>query len=70
MQKEKQAALVMGAAGADGTVTSGESRESVTEVLDAVHRASFEVWWTRVHRHGMGSDSARASGRQDQHPKS
>lgn len=69
MQNEKQAAPVLGATRADGSVTSGESGESVTEVLDAVHRASFEVWWTRVHRHATASASARDSGRRDLHPK-
>ena len=28
---------------------SPEAPESVTDVLDALNRAGFEAWWTRVH---------------------
>ena len=34
-----------------------ESGASITDALDALHRASFEAWWLRTHPAGSGKET-------------
>ncbi len=42
---------------------SPEPCESITDILDAVHRSSFEAWWDRAHR----SDAAHRAPPAERH---
>jgi hypothetical protein len=50
-----------GSADAGDIVASPETCESITDILDAVHRSSFEAWWARAHRSAAARESAPAA---------
>jgi hypothetical protein len=66
MSDKEAVASELGGVGVSGSFASPDAYESVTEFLDAVHRASFEVWWTRDHRAGKDHDSAPVAIRRSQ----
>jgi hypothetical protein len=69
MSDEKAVASEFGGIWAHGSGASPEACESATELLDAVHRASFEAWWTRVHPARECRASAHIPTRRAKYPK-
>lgn len=66
MSDKEAVASELSGVGVTGSVASPDAYESVTEFLDAVHRASFEVWWTRDRRAAEDHDSAPVAIRRSQ----
>jgi hypothetical protein len=68
MSGEEAVASKCSGVGAHGSVASPDNYESVTELLDAVHRASFEDWWTHVHGAGRAHRSGPVATSRTQYP--
>lgn len=69
MNGEQAVASEFDGVGAHGSIASTNAYGSVTELLDAVHRASFEVWWARDHRTGKVQHSDLAAIRRTEYPR-
>jgi len=57
-----------GSVDAGDLMSAPEACESITDILDAVHRSSFEAWWARAHRSDTVHGAAPAAKRGTQHP--